>query len=300
MDRREGSIKAARREDFQDLAAQIVKISQTPSQHCLHSWAGEDSATLAAQLEKYLDDDELTYVLVRSGGSITAAMGAEYDEQLRRAWLHGPHVFSGEGKTFASEIYEKLLSLLPGSLKTLDAYLNIENNRAQEFYRNQGFVQNGGLSHEYFMRADQHTAAGTSRCGMLKKNHEETFLTLYHDLFPSSYFSGERILEMIGTSHQVFVIAEEDDVLGFSIPAIDETGTRGEVQFVAVRKESRGKGYGRDLLQSAVAWIVRDQQAAEVTLNVREELTNARTLYESVGFRLRYTGIPFRRKLFGR
>ena len=297
VDKDRTSLRIACREDFRNLAAWIVKTSQTPPQHCLHSWAGEEPETLRAQFEKYSDDDELVYVLAYSGDSLIGAMGCEYDEGLGRGWLHGPHVLAEDWTRLASELFDSLRKKIPATVKTLDAYLNIKNTRAQEFCLQRGFAQNGGLSHEYHMRAEDMVASDSGRCSLLKKHQNDSFLRLYSELFPNTYYSGERILDMIGTSHLVFVIAESAEVLGFSIPTVDETRTRGEAQFVGVREDCRGRGYGRELLLAAVQWLVHDQHVSEVTLNVRDELTNARKLYEGVGFRLRYTGIPFRKML---
>ena len=41
---------------------------------------------------------------------------------------------------------------------------------------------------------------------------------------------GERVLHMIGQSHQVLVIAEEKEALGFVVMSIDESLSTGEIQ----------------------------------------------------------------------
>lgn len=64
----------------------------------------------------------------------------------------------------------------------------------------------------------------------------------------------------------------------------------GFVQFLGVRAEARQQGIGRRLLQAALHWLFEVKQMPQVTLTVADNLVNARSLYESVGFRLWYTG----------
>jgi ribosomal protein S18 acetylase RimI-like enzyme len=116
-------------------------------------------------------------------------------------------------------------------------------------------------------------------------------------MFPSTYYTGERILKMTGDTHRVFVAAEDQHILGFVIVEISKNMESAEIQFLGVRPENQGKGIGRDLLLSAAHWLFKQPAMTEVSLNVRQELTMARTLYEKSGFELRYAGIALRKKL---
>jgi ribosomal protein S18 acetylase RimI-like enzyme len=134
---------------------------------------------------------------------------------------------------------------------------------------------------------------------LFEKAQETSFKELFNALFPSAYYSANRIIEMIGQSHQVLVEVQGDTVLGFAVVSVEGDQSEGELQFFGVREDSRRRGYGRKLLISAIDWLVDQAGVEQVSLNVAEELVHARGLYESVGFRLRFTGVGLEKKLGG-
>jgi ribosomal protein S18 acetylase RimI-like enzyme len=241
------------------------------------------------------DDSEFLYVLAFQQDRIVGAMGCEYDEELGRGWLQGPHADEAEWEHLAPRLFSEVLDALPAKIVTLDAYLNTKNTRGRRFYGRMGFRETAGFAHEYLLRSGDSIPPLGKICPPMGKEHAQSFLDLYNDLFPRAYYSGRRVLEMIGASHQVFVAVEGPELRGFAVVAVDEAGETGEIQFVGVREDSRGRGLGRDLLLSSAHWLLQEAGVSVVSLNVRDELEGARRLYESVGFRLRFTGIGLRR-----
>jgi ribosomal protein S18 acetylase RimI-like enzyme len=193
-----------------------------------------------------------------------------------------------------------LLAELPACIGQLDAYLNVENRRARRFYLDRGFKERGNLSYEFWLAPADRVVCGDRGCSLLDKKHHASFKQLYAELFPDAYYSGERLVRMLGQSHQALVIAEGGQVLGFAVVYVDQVMSAGEMQFFGVRQDRRRQGYGRRLLLSAIDWLLDTARAERVTLNVGEELVHARGLYESVGFRLQYTGIGLSKSLDNR
>ncbi len=286
------AFRVAKRDDYQELVAWLIQVSQPPDRHCLHTWSGQSAAGLRQQLLGYLDDAELCYVLAFREGRLVGAMGAEYDEELGRGWLHGPHVSAGDWELMAAELFERLLEELPPGIGQLDTFLNVENKRARRFYTHRGFEEREHLNHDFWLLPGDRAVTGERGCGLVGKRQEASFKQLYAALFPKAYYSADRVLRM--ESHHVVVLAEEARVLGFAVTSVQE-GEAGEVQFLGVREDNRRRGYGRRLLLSAVDWLLDEAGVSRVTLNVGDELAHARGLYESVGFRLRFTGIGARR-----
>jgi len=289
------TFRLARQNEYPGLAQWLVRVCENPHQHCMHSWSGEDSADLGVLLLKYLADGELVYVLACQGENLVGAMGCEYDEELHRGWIHGPHAKSDDWELLAEELFARVLEALPSSITILDAYPNTANTRAVDFYGRRGFEKVGDVSHVYGLTSESRVVSPVAPCGLLQKRHEPSFLELYHSLFPDAYYSGRRILNMVGSSYRVFVIVEGTDVLGFAAGSVDEGSKTGEVQFVGVREDRRGKGLGRRLLHAAVDWLFDGAAVSEVTLNVRQDVPHALRLYESVGFKHRYSGIGLRK-----
>ena len=67
-----------------------------------------------------------------------------------------------------------------------------------------------------------------------------------------------------------------------------------EIEYVGVRSEERRRGIGRKLLSKALDYLLNDVRAAVVTLCVNDEKDNAKSLYTSLGFSHRHTGINLR------
>jgi GNAT superfamily N-acetyltransferase len=245
------SLQMAQRDDYQELAAWLVQMSQAPEQHCLHTWSGQSADGLQQQLLSYWDDSELCYIMALRNGQLVGAMGSEYDEALERGWLHGPHVATGDWELVAAQ----------------------------------------HLNYDFWLTPDERVVSGGGGCTLLGKEHETSFKQLYGTLFPAAYYSAERVIQMIGGSHQVVVAAQGEEVLGFAVVSAEGDGAEGEVQFFGVREDSRRQGHGRRLLLSAIDWLLDRAGVSRVCLNVGEELVHARGLYERVGFRLRFTGV---------
>ena len=287
--------RVATRDDYRELAEWLVQMSQAPAQHCLHTWAGQSAKDLQQQLLGYWDDSELCYVVALRNGQLIGAMGSEYDEELERGWLHGPHVATEDWGLIAVMLFTRLLAELPACIGQLDAYLNVENTRGRRFYAQQGFEEREYLSFDFWWTPDERLVSGDRGCMLLGKEHETSFKQLYEALFPAAYYSAERVIHMIGQSHQVLVVVEGQEVVGFVVVSVEEGLSAGETQFLGVREDCRRQGYGRRLLLSAIDWLLDRAGASGICLNVGEEQFFARGLYESVGFRLRYTGIGFRK-----
>jgi ribosomal protein S18 acetylase RimI-like enzyme len=284
-------LRVAQRDDYPELAEWLVRISQVPKQHCLHTWSGQSAEELRRQLLSYLDDSELCYILAVRDGQLVGAMGSEYDEGLARGWLHGPHVIAEDGRKIASQLFARLLVELPACIRQLDAYLNVKNVRGRSFYTQRGFRESETLSYDFWLTPAGQTASKDGLYGRIETRHEASFLQLFQAMFPTAYYSGERILRMIGMSHQAFVVAEGSEVLGFAVVGVEAGSSAGEVQFLGVREDCRGQGYGRRLLQSAVGWLFEGAGVTRVCLNVGEEALQARRLYESAGFNLKFVGV---------
>jgi hypothetical protein len=126
-------VRCAQRSDLPQLAEWLCRVSSDPGSQCLHSWSGESPADLAERLTGYLADSELKYLLLERSGHLGAAIGAEYDTTLGRAWLHGPHVVLQDWEGIAHSLLQRLLRVLPSEVEHLTAYVNTQNVRARSF-----------------------------------------------------------------------------------------------------------------------------------------------------------------------
>jgi ribosomal protein S18 acetylase RimI-like enzyme len=289
-------IRAARADDFPVIAQWIVAICQVPAQQCLHSWAGEDAEALCSQLLKIWNDKELLYRIASREGEMVGVMGSEYDEALGSAWLHGPNVADAYWQATAPLLFSRVVDALPRPISQLNAYLNSENTRGVRFYHEREFEENG-YACDYSLAASDRLMEGHLTCVPLQEEQQEAFIRLYETIFPEGYYSGERIVSMIGRTHQVFTRVDAGALRGFVVTTADAGSTIGEIQFLGVQEGWRGRGFGRNLSMAGVNWLFEQTGVAAVSLNVREEESQPRRLYESVGFQPRFRGTALRKTL---
>lgn len=97
-------------------------------------------------------------------------------------------------------------------------------------------------------------------------------------------WSEKLLAEGLGCQWDTYDVLEDQEgrIAGYSVIRI--LAGEGEVQRIAVRKDCRGRGYGRKLME-VMAGEAREASAFDITLEVRASNIPARKLYESFGFR---------------
>lgn len=289
------TLRVAREGDLRELVPWLIRMSQTPERQCLHTWSGESPEELRERLLGYLHDCELLYCIALRGGERVGAMGSEYDEELMRAWLHGPHVQEDDWQRIAGDLYAMLYEEMRPGIEQWDSYPNVANVRGRRFYAERGFTEGENASCEFRLDREDRLTSGDRGGVPLEEHHRVSFMRLYERQFPEAYYSPGRIIDMIGKSHQVFVITEGEEVMGYAVVIASGNGGTGELQFVGVCEECRGRGYGRRLILTAADWLFDHAGVSGIALNVNEDLLGAGRLYESVGFKLRFEGIGLRK-----
>lgn len=284
------SVRLATTADLPAIGSLVVELCRDPTAHCIHSWSGESDDGNTAELRRIHGKQELVYAMAESADGLVGAFGCELDLEAGRGWLHGPHARS-DWNAIAESVYVALRGALPPGITDLTAFLNVANERALAFYSRHGFDEQPMRHHEYLLPA---VAASARAVGArLEARHRPSFFELFDALFPKAYFSRERLVDMQGESHEIFVTRAGDRVDGFCVAFRSADGRRGEIQFLGVREDLRRKGLGRGLLDAGVTWL-RDVGVGDVALNVADAGAGARSLYEQAGFELRYTGVGLR------
>ena len=77
-------------EDFWNIAALIVEHSRRPERRCIHSDPRSGVEDAVTELEQLHATGELLFVVNDGTEHAFGCAGAEFDLELRRAWLRGP------------------------------------------------------------------------------------------------------------------------------------------------------------------------------------------------------------------
>jgi ribosomal protein S18 acetylase RimI-like enzyme len=284
------SLQKARIEDFPILASMMVSENRDPRNQCMHSSLDEEADGLLQEMMKWAAIGEIVFVLAKYDERIVGVLGSEYDQELGRGWLWGPFAQIEDRTHLARKLFDGLLSALPKAIRRLDAFLNLENRWGYEFYMTQGFREDV-KAHVYI--ANREDWQGGMTQASIPINHElkASFCALHPMIFPNAYYSAQRVLDQIDGNHQVFVQTDGNQVLGYVFASVSSDADEGEIEFLGVQPGSRHKGLGRKLLKSALYWLFVESKVTHVTLTVNDNNVNARSLYEEVGFRLKYSGV---------
>lgn len=98
-------------------------------------------------------------------------------------------------------------------------------------------------------------------------------------------------------------VDERDDAVGFLCYASPENGRTGLIKFVAVDKDRRGQGFGKQLIKKAVRYVLEESGAEKLRLHVFSENTAAICCYTACGFRIVSevkSAFPYREEQWGR
>ncbi len=291
------TIKQAKAEYFETISKLIAEQNKSPEIHCIQSDTGADSQSIQNEMVRLAAEDGICFMTAFQNGDLIGSLGCELDQELGRGWTRGPFIISktDEWEGVASALLEGLQNTLPSTIHWLDSFLNIANERGNKFYLAHGFQQLR-LVHVYAARAYEVPLGNLSACGSLDARQGPKFITLHDSIFAQTYATGQRILDKLDDDHRVFVHTRGEELLGYLYAAVEEETGDGSVEFIGVREDARGKGVGRELLQTALHWLFDVKKVSQAALVVNDNLTNARSLYESVGFRLKYTGVHTRKE----
>ena len=94
----------------------------------------------------------------------------------------------------------------------------------------------------------------------------------------------------------LYLLLRGEEPIAFFILAVRANG-KADIEYFAVRRDCRGRGYGTVFLQHALPMIRAEADPADITLTVHTDNDPAIRLYESAGFRRLYRMTAFQRAL---
>ena len=291
------TVKQAGPDSFEIISRLIADQNKNPETHCIQSDTGNNDQSIQNELIRLDSEAGICFMTAEHNGDLIGILGCELDQELGRGWTRGPFIIpeTEDWENAASALLDGLLHALPSTIHRLDSFLNMANERGNKFYLAHGFQQLR-LVHVYVAETFYQQLANSSTCGSINPLQAQNFIALHDSIFTQTYATGQRILDKLGDDHRVFVYTQGDEILGYIYAAMEEDTGEGSVEFIGVREDARGKGIGRQLMLTALQWLFEGKKVDRAILVVNDNLTNARSLYESVGFSLKYTGVQTRKE----
>jgi ribosomal protein S18 acetylase RimI-like enzyme len=268
--------------DLSAVLALLVRLQADSAHHI--GYLGETLGELTEELAEFEPDwPSCTVVATDDSGRVCGLLSVEIDQELQRAWLHGPWVDVPVNHPAGSRIWDQTADALYKTAEPLlqpdrELFGHTQHRRLEAFADRHGFAK-GKPSSIYTLEGDGlrnllMREAGCPRTGAAKEMRvlptdaavHEAVAVLHERCFPRTYLSGAKLVD--GSKDRTVVVAMDGEkVLGYA--AGKQQAEEYFVDFVAVEPDLRGKGVGADLVTEliwklAAAHGARKQAAATI------------------------------------
>lgn len=112
------------------------------------------------------------------------------------------------------------------------------------------------------------------------KQYDKYVIDLYNSEFPDSYMNSDSVIDYNKEQYKLVDLLFDSSCIGFGFYRIK----KGYIDFVAVDKKYRGRGYGKYLLSRIIRDQIDDYDLIEIELNVDLSRNEALKLYTNIGF----------------
>jgi GNAT superfamily N-acetyltransferase len=278
--------------------ALIAAAQRIEGARCIHS-----DFEVAAHTYANEDANEVAYAI--AWGSVATSrdrlviIGAEVDDDLKRAWLRGPFADSDLATrvAWADAAFDALLARMGDRAQVWDAYIEANYDAALAWYASRGFSKrkrnsvfvmkpHERIAHE-FVRAPTVTIPDSS-------STFDAVAKLASEVFPGGYLTRKNFAAPPNDEAVTLVVCDGSALLGYVYASYESGAVEATIDNLAVTENARGKGIGKTLLRAALHWAITQRNAPAVALVVTEGNAEAMHLYESVGFRLLVEGLHLR------
>lgn len=288
------AIRPASPDDLSALAAFISRVNAHPASQSLYCTATNAAGVRAAlrDADDFPGGWERAFAVGASpDAGIAAAFGCQLDPARALGWLWGPW----SAPALAPDLFDCLQTLLPASVRRLEAFLHADNRDGLRFLQSRGFTT-GPLTHIYVRpRAAGDEPGNAEVYPPLRPGHEVAFARLHADTFPAGASTpADELLAGRDDGHAIFAAADGLRLLGYVCVSVNCAPREGFIDYLAVKPLARGRGVGARLLQTALHWTFAEKRLPQAALCVSEWRGGARRLYESAGFQLGASGIGAR------
>lgn len=267
-----------------DEAVNFMARGQSVSEHYI-GYFGITVEEIRIYIQELEVDWQESTLLVYEGEKLVGVIMADYDAEIKRAWVHGPIVEHREWQWVADKLFEELITqIIPIDITELELYGERRNINLKTFAERQGFIPTKPSCVLCFPRT-KWMSLPKIEGQAISEEYYDAFQVLHAKLFPGTYYTGAQILDMRDHTNAVFIETENQMLLGFIRGKLEEETQQGYIDFVGVEESFRRRGIGKNLVTAILHWLFRSfAQINAVTLTVYETDVPAVKLYTNLGF----------------
>ncbi len=255
----------------EEIAEFVAARNDDDAQHI--GYIGTQAADIAATLRDLYPG--AVFALARDdAGALAGVLGAEWDLEIRRAWLYGPW---GDQ---ADAMYAAVKPHIPSGAPEHELYPAMTNTAVAEFADRHGF-KGGSTSLTYTFSREHLASVPPMSLPEATPEHHASFAELHDQVFPNT---GSSAATLLGRTPPPLVVVEDGRLLGYVVLRLTPDSGDGELDYLAVDESARGRGLGRQLVRAAVHQAFADERMTSLELSTNSDNEVGHRLYESVGF----------------
>ncbi|ANF95359.1 GNAT family N-acetyltransferase [Paenibacillus bovis] len=288
------------------IARLISEQNAKPAHHV--GYCGTKAEEIAYSIHEEFGEYELErYVtLLYEQGELIGLLLLDTDEEEGQAELWGPFILtedSYEWQMAADQLWAAAVDKCSPSIQIIAGFYHIHNYHALAWMQAKQAAKQGQHSIlKLEKRPIQPVTSDTigdhqlqivdigemiNTLSALSANQSAylyLFRNLHNECFPSTYYAADTILNRLDQDNRLFVCLNQNEFAGYVYLEGNCEFREGQIEYIAVRPDRRGKKIGLYLLHYALQHLFEYIQVEEVSLCVNKSNPAAINLYHKAGF----------------
>lgn len=222
-------------------------------------------------------------------GELIGVLGIDVDESSKVGELWGPFVMHAGWDIVSVKMWSELVEPLSHvALKEVKGFYNLSNARCDQFMERVGARKEEDhysilqITREDFKNKDVNT--NSLHLTEYTNNFYESFKKLHHQTFKQAYYSADEIIGKVDAENKLFIMTEEETLLGYAFCETEAQFAEGDIHFIAVSPTARNRGVGKALINRCLAFMFSFQELDEIILCVNSSNKAALNIYLQAGF----------------
>lgn len=275
-------VKKINKEDIEEVSNLIAKFNHIEESHI--GYCGTDKHEIANDMLEGISDVPYSdsFVGAYESNQLIGVLGFDADLKAGSAEVWGPFI-NADKWNLVSDMWEKMIELLPSEINSLEMFPNLKNNSVCQFAEDLSFEKRSDESILIFERNNS-MEFKNAFFEELRPAYYSAMKELHDTAFPGAYYNGQQIIDRLNEQRKVFIITNEEEISGYIYVEAEPDFGEASIEFFAVEPSGRGKGTGSLLLTGALKWIFTFKSIDSITLCVNSKNKRAIKLYKKVGF----------------
>lgn len=276
-------IRKMNKADIKTVSNFISDLNNIEESHI--GYCGKEKREIAYSLTEDLSDIKYneSFVVAVEDDRLIGVLGFDADLDDHCAEIWGPFIKENKWDIVLS-MWNEMIKLLPIEINSISMFPNKKNLGVLKLADTLNFKE---VSEQTILTFHQDCLSELKEVPIIELSQEYylDMKQLHEQAFPNTYYDGQQIIERLNQNRKVFMIKDNENLIGYIYVEAEPEFGEASIEFFAVNEFKRGKGIGRQLLSVALKWIFTFETIDSVTLCVNSKNTNAIRLYKQVGFK---------------